>query len=221
MVVVLYGSLFWFFWEYYFWRGKPLSLFSANKALAIAAVVLFCLSGVFGPLHRFFGGLPRMVRLRRPFGIVAAFFALVHIGISLWLLASDEHLISKKTLIGYLLTNWLSMICGLAATIGFGILWATSYTVTFQRFGPELWQKLHALTWVFLILVLLHFAVVGINFSTNPYGKISNWVKWFQERKPPLPPGTMIPFAIGMLALLLKAADCFFTRRRKSSLNSC
>ncbi len=43
-----------------------------------------------------------------------------------------------------------------------------------------------------------------------------NWVHWFRTFDQPVPPGTMVPFAFGVAAILLKAVDLIVAKRKSS-----
>ena len=75
VAVLVFALLFLFVWQYHYWRGWPYGAESANKAVAISAVLFLCAALSLGPLDRLAGGLPRLLRLRRPFGVTGAILA--------------------------------------------------------------------------------------------------------------------------------------------------
>lgn len=190
LALALYTAFFLFMWEYHRWRGKPYTLFSANKGLAIAACLLFCIALSLGPLHRLTGGLRKMLRLRRALGLVAAFFMTVHVAFSIFVVDRFD--------LAYFLEKWPAWIFGAAALIGLATLWATSYRWALDRYGPEGWKRMHSIGFVFLALIAAHIVSLG---------KVPNWIAWFETHDQPVPPGTVIPSTAIVLTLLLRGLD--------------
>ena len=193
---LVYAGAFLLMWEYHRWRGRAYSLFTANKAVAITSSALFSFSLVLGPLHRLTGKFFRTLRLRRPLGVTAAVFMVLHMLFSLFLV--------EKFNLTYYMEHWLSLVFGVTALIGFLMMWATSYKWALNRLGDDRWKKLQTLGYVFLALVILH---------TIAPGKLPNWILWFKTFNPPAPPGTMIPSAIVGLTILLKIVDSAVGRK--------
>jgi DMSO/TMAO reductase YedYZ heme-binding membrane subunit len=190
LALALYTAFFLFMWEYHRWRGKPYTLFSANKGLAIAACLLFCIALSLGPLHRLTGGLRRALRLRRALGLTGAFFMIVHVVFSIFVVERFD--------LAYFIEKWPSWIFGAGALIGFAILWATSYHWALEKYGPEGWKRMHSIGFLFLALIAAHIVSLG---------KVPNWIAWFETYNQPVPPGTMIPSTAVVLTLLLRGLD--------------
>lgn len=187
---VIYASLFMLMLEYHRWRGKPYSLFTINKAIAIASSLLLSFSLALGPLCRLTGKVNKAIRLRRTLGITGVIFILLHILLSLFFV--------EKFDFSYYCKNWFSTIFGIAALIGFLLLWATSYKYALKQLGQNRWKHIQTSGYLFLTFAILH--IVMLN-------KIPNWILWFKTFNQPVPPGTIIPSVIATVVILLKIAD--------------
>jgi len=191
--------------EYHRWRGKPYSLFTADKATAISSALLVCFALGLGPLYRITGGLKRLIRMRRPLGMFAVVMMAPHMLMALFFLP-------HKFDLAFFLKHWLSFILGMSAFIGFVVVFAISFRRGIERLGRNKWKSLQRFSYVLLLVVLLHFMVLG---------KPVNWVRWFAplfvgEGPPkPVPPGTFVPFFFGMLVMLVYVIDRVCTMRKK------
>ena len=72
---LVYLAVFAFFMWYHFVRGKPYSLFTASKCIAIAAVFSIGFSLALGPGSRLFEPVDRLLPYRRAPGLTGAAFA--------------------------------------------------------------------------------------------------------------------------------------------------
>jgi DMSO/TMAO reductase YedYZ heme-binding membrane subunit len=188
--LLLYAGIFLFMWKYHRWRDRPYSLFTANKALAIASSLLFSFSLALGPLCRLTGKLHRSLRLRRPLGVTASVFIVLHVFISLCVI--------EKFDMEYYRQHWLSLVFCTVLLIGFLLLSATSYKWALRKLGPGRWKALHFTGYFFLAFVILHILA---------HGKFPNWIQWFRTFNQPVPPGTMVPSFFAAIAILLKVID--------------
>lgn len=196
---IIYTGLFLLMLEYHRWRGRPYSLFTANKAVAIASSLLFSFSLGLGPLCRLTGSFQKAIRLRRTLGVTAAIFMVIHVLLSLFFV--------EKFDLTYYSQNWRSPVFGAAALIGFLLMWITSYKWALERLGQDKWKKLQTMGYLFLALNILHIIVLG---------KIGNWILWFKTFNKPVPPGTMIPSVIAAVVILLKLIDMVFSGKKLS-----
>ena len=188
--VFSFALLFLFFWQYHHWRGRSYDAYSANKAMAASAALLLCAALALGPLDRLTKGLPRLLRLRRPFGVTGAMLAASHILIAISAVERFDA--------AYYREHWPAWICGGAAVTGFIFLWGLSYEKEFTRIGRERWKRIHRWGWFFLALVAGHILFLG---------KAPEWVEWFRTGKEPVPPGTVIPAAAIFATLALRFAE--------------
>ena len=124
------------------------------------AVIFLLLSLTCTPLHRIFK-LPAVRRLRKPLGLFAALYAMIHfITFALWDYQLDLSLIwleiSQKPFI----------LIGTAALIILVLLTATSFKSVQRKMGKG-WIKLHRLVYAAGVLVSVHylFAIKGDLFS--------------------------------------------------------
>lgn len=197
---LVYAGVFLFMWEYHRWRDRPYSLFTANKALAIASSLLFSFSLALGPLCRLTGKFHRSLRLRRPLGVTASVFIVLHVLVSLFLVGKFD--------LAYYMEHWLSCVFGATALIGFLLLWATSYKWALKKLGRGRWKALHVTGYVFLAFVILHILA---------HGKFPNWILWFRTFNQPVPPGTMVPSFFAAITILLKVTDRVVSGRTELS----
>jgi DMSO/TMAO reductase YedYZ heme-binding membrane subunit len=197
--LALYAVVFLLMWEYHRWRDRPYSLFTANKAMAIASTLLFSFSLALGPLYRLTGRFRQAIRMRRTLGLTAAGFIVLHICISLFGV--------EKFDFAYYRQNWLSYVFSSIAMIGFLLLSVTSYKRAFVWLGQNKWKNLHSMGYFFLAFVVLHILALG---------KFPNWIQWFRTLNQPVPPGTMVPCFFMTLTISLKVFE--FAVVRKESL---
>jgi len=123
--------------------------------------LIFLLLSLAGtPMRKIFKR-PWMSRLRKPFGLYAAFFALLHFStFAIW----DYQLNLSQLWMEILSKPFI--ILGLAALIILGILAATSFRETQRKLGRK-WVWIHRLVYVACVLVIAHYllAVKGDLFS--------------------------------------------------------
>ena len=144
-------------------RGRPLTLYSFNKGAALTAIGLVLLVIAVGSLGRT-TAFSKPMRLRRPLGICASLLMIGHAGLSLFYFPDKYDW-------GYYGKNWEALLYGLAALIGFSLLWLTSYEVMFRRMGRTAWKKLHNGMYILLALGVLHFCHLG---------KPLCWLDWLE-----------------------------------------
>ena len=178
-------------WWYHHMRGRAYDLFSFNKSLAIAQIVGLCLAVAMGPLSRFMGRLGRLVRFRRPICILAVVSLIAHGVISFFLLP-------RHFPWSYYASHPCSTILGLTALTGLVMLWGLSYPVAYNAIGPRAWKWLQLLTYPLLAAGVTHFVLLD---------KFPNWLKWFRTLEPALPPGTLLPFVLACLLVIIKLMD--------------
>ena len=65
----------------------------------------------------------------------------------------------------------VALLYGMAALIGFLLLWLTSYDIMFRRMGWTAWKKLHNGVYILLALGLLHLC---------HFGKPLCWLDWLE-----------------------------------------
>jgi len=147
-------------------RGRPFSLYSFNKASAETALWLVLLLIAIGSLCRI-TTLSKPLRYRRPLGIWAAVLMSGHAFLSLFCFPDRYDW-------GYFAKNWEALLYGLAALIGFLLLWLTSYDIMYRRMGRKAWKKLHNGVYILLALGLLHFCHLG---------KPLCWLDWLEGAK--------------------------------------
>jgi len=194
-------AIFVFMLEYHRWRAKPYSLFTANKAMAIASIVSIAFALSLGPIYRLTAKFRSLLRVRRPLGITGVTMAIIHVLLSLCILPKFNFDYYKK--------NFGVALVGMIAFTGFLVLMATSFRWALKKLGRMKWKTLQKFGYVLLILVLLHSIILT--------GKIWNWPKWFSQMKEPVPPGSFAIFVLCFPAVLLKGIDMLTQRNRRSS----
>jgi DMSO/TMAO reductase YedYZ heme-binding membrane subunit len=195
---VIYAALFAAALEYHLLRANPLSWFTANKCLAIAALVSVALALAIGPLCRLTRQrLAGLMPWRRTLGVLGAAATIPHVALSL--LAFPD-----KFPWAWYAARWPSIaLAGLSVAV-LAVLVGYSWPRGFRQLGPQLWLRLHKLSWLALMLALGHVMLLG---------KVPGWIKWFHTFDKPLPPGALTTSAIVLCVLALKALDMAAGRR--------
>jgi len=199
---LLYAAIFMFFMYYHKLRGKPYSLFTANKCAGIAATLGVSLTLFLGPWSRLSGRYAALLAYRRPLGLTASAFVLVHAVLSLFFLADNFPL-------KYFSGHQFSVLCGTVSFLLLAIIAVISNSRSLKRLGYRKWKFVQSLSYLCLTLALLHFVVLG---------KFANWLKWFRSPDYIYPPGTMLPFFAGVLVLLLFLVDRAAFRRKSGGV---
>ena len=200
--LLIFSVLVFFYLFYHDIRGKAYSLWTANKSMALSASIFISISILFGPLYRKWRNKHWLVKYRRTFGVIGGASLLFHVPVSLFFLPS-------KFPGSYFIKHAVSTIIGV---LGFSILVMLLIISTkrfFMKLGHKKWKFLQRFSIAALMLCLAHFAALG---------KIPNWVRWFQNFDKP-PPGTMIPFLIGSIVLLIWIIDFLKNSRKNSNTN--
>jgi DMSO/TMAO reductase YedYZ heme-binding membrane subunit len=193
-------ALFVFMLEYHRWRAKPYSLFTVNKALAIASVVSIAFALSLGPIYRLIAKFPSVLRMRRPLGITGVAMAVLHVLLTLCFI--------PKFNFNYYKAHSGEVIVGMVAFVGFLVLMTTSFRWAIKGLGRMKWKIIQKFGYAFLALVLLHAIILT--------GKIYNWPKWFSQMKEPVPPGSFAIFVLCLPAFLLKGVDMLVQRNHRS-----
>ena len=176
-------------------RGRPLSLYSFNKASALTAVWLVLAVIALGTLCRT-TQLSKPLRYRRTFGILASLLICVHVALSLFSFPDryDWNYYASKS---------DALLYGLAATIGFLLLWLTSYEVFFRRMRRAPWKRLHNGIYILLALAVLH---------VSKLGKPLCWLDWLEgsqacSRFGYVPPLSFVLFVSLLLVSVLRLLE--------------
>lgn len=117
----------------------------------LSALVMLLITLAVSPVREF-TGLDALVRLRRPFGLFAFFYALLH----LMIYALFDHRLSVPDIVADIVEHpWV--LVGFAAFVILSILAATSPAAAVRRLGGRRWRALHRLVYLAAILAVLHF----------------------------------------------------------------
>ena len=188
--------IFAFFMWYHAVRGKPCSLFVANKCIAIASVFSMGISLSLGPISRFFAGAAGALPYRRTLGVFGAFLIPLHVVLSVIFFRAPWYR-----------DHWMAVVFGVVALSLLLAIAVSSYPPAFKRLGKQVWLSLQRLVWAVWILLLGHLLLLG---------KAPGWVKWLRTFDKPLPPGAFTTSLFCTLVLLLKLLDVCCHRRRKA-----
>lgn len=199
---LIYLGVFAFFMWYHFVRGKPYSLFTANKCIAIAAAFSIGLSLSLGPLSRFFEPVARALPYRRTLGLTGAYMIVLHPVLSALLLR-------KKFPLEWYGDHWLSVVFCVPALALLLVIALHSYPSAVERLGEKRWLSLQRLAWLALALVLSHILFLG---------KMPGWIKWLRILDKPLPPGAFTTACFCLLVLLLKGAEVVRRRSQRGAI---
>jgi DMSO/TMAO reductase YedYZ heme-binding membrane subunit len=189
---LIYAALFGAAFEYHLVRANPVSWFTANKCLGIAAVISVALALAIGPLSRLTGmRLAGLLPWRRSLGVVGAVATVPHVALSLFAFPD-------KFPWEWYAARWLSITLAGLSIVVLVVLVVYSWPRGFRQLGPELWLRLHKLSWLALGLALGHVLLLG---------KVPGWLKWLETFDKPLPPGALMTTALVLCVLVLKAFD--------------
>lgn len=179
---------------YLYIRRGGYTLSISNKALGNASAILAGLTLILGPLARVSDRFDKYVVLRKPLGLTALFFALLHAVISLFLLPQ------RFTIAGYI-KNPLAPGLGLIAIFIWIYLVKISNTKTIKSFGSSTWKtRQNIFGRLAFIVVFLHLVVL----------KYPSWIEWLKGQmdatpnlvNPQFPPANFIVFLF-MLGILI------------------
>ena len=134
----------------------------------LSALIILLVSLSISPLRRLLGR-PSLVLLRRPIGLFAWFYAVVHFLIY----AVFDHQLSVEEISEDIVKHpWV--LVGFAALLLLTALAVTSPAAMVRRLGGRRWQRLHRLVYPAAMLVILHFLWLVKRDRTEPllYGAI-------------------------------------------------
>ncbi len=196
--LALWSVWFAFFMWYHKVRGKDYSLFTANKCVAIASVL--CIAGALalGPLVRLFPAFRRLLPLRRPLGVLGAFFCVPHALMSLFALP-------ERLPLSLHLEHPLILPTGVCALTLLAAIAAASFPRAAKRLGGRRWRRLQKAAPIAGLLVLAHLFSLG---------KAPGWLEWLRTFDKPLPPGALTTTTICLLVLVLRVGQPVVSRRR-------
>ncbi|MHB1327448.1 MAG: protein-methionine-sulfoxide reductase heme-binding subunit MsrQ [Gemmatimonadales bacterium] len=117
----------------------------------LSALVILLVTLAVTPVRRLLGK-PALVRLRRPLGLFAFFYATLHLAIY----AVFDHRLSVVE-IGADIVEHPWVLVGFLAFLILAVLAVTSPNGMVKRLGGRRWQRLHRLVYVAAGLAVLHF----------------------------------------------------------------
>ncbi len=196
--------LFLLFLWYHDVRGKPPSLFTANKCLAIAGVFLIGFSLALGPLARISARIERVLAHRRSMGLIGGWLVAAHVIVTVVPLYQTFPLAWYRE-------NWGTPLFAIPSFILIVTVMLISWPWAFRFLGQERWLRWQRLVWPAFLLNLAHLFSMG---------KIPGWIKWVQVRDAILPPGALTTSVFCIVVLLLGLADRWRGSGAKRSLES-
>lgn len=184
-------------------RGRPFAAYSFNKAAGLTAMLLVLSVIVIGCLYRT-NLLPGLIRVRRPLAIIAVVLMCFHASFSLFVFPNRYDW-------NYYAGKWEALLLGLAALLGFLLLWLTSYDIMHRRMGRTAWKKLQNGVYVMLTLAFLHVCYTG---------KPVCWLGWLEGRPEQtcarhswVPPLSFALFVCVVVVVVLRLIEPVFRRR--------
>lgn len=206
VAVALYTGLFWFFMWYHAVRGRPYSLFVANKCAGIAAVFLIGLALALGPAARRWKPWRRGLPHRRSLGLFGAYASIPHALVSLF--GSGLLAFPKECQFNWAwhVAHWPCGLFGAATLVTLATIVSQSYPGGLNRLGHERWLRLQKLNWLLPGLILGHLVFKGT---------FANWIKWLQTFDKPFPPGAMTTAVFVVAVLILKLTELGLAPTRK------
>lgn len=185
-------------------RAVDPNLYLANKSIACAAFLLILLSYSFSAFYHFNKRFKRGLVMRRPFGIVGFGFAILHVGLTLFVQDPQQTGIRKFPFPSYFLDHWVAI---LLAILAFGYF---TYALKISFFPGEansdnlsLWRRRLRYGYVAALLVLIHVVLL----------KFQGWIDWFGKFDPSIPPLSLFAISIAFTLLFLKAKHLKGARR--------
>lgn len=161
-----------------------------------AAVILLLLSLSCTPIHNVLS-LPQVRRMRKPLGLYAAFYAVVHFAaFAIWDYQLNFNLIWAEV------RSKPFILLGVTATFILIILAATSFRFWQLKLG-KWWSRLHKLVYAAGVLIILHYllAIKGDLFSLQG-----------GYRSPLIAAGTLVVLFILRIPFIYKPIRQFFKR---------
>ncbi len=152
------ASLLWDYWFYQFGADpiREITLRTGRSALTLLVLSLACT-----PLHIIFGW-GQLIRLRKPLGLYAFFYAVLHGLTFVWL---DYGL--QPGLISEAIFQKPYALAGFATFVLLVPLALTSNRWSMRKLGRK-WKQLHKLVYVIAALALLHFTWLVKGAYTRP-----------------------------------------------------
>jgi DMSO/TMAO reductase YedYZ heme-binding membrane subunit len=179
-------------------RGRPYSLFVANKCAGIAAVFLIGFALALGPVarqwKRWQGWLPH----RRSLGLLGAYASIPHALVSLFGAGILGFPKDGQFDWAWHVAHWPCGLFGALTLTVLVLIVSQSYPGGLNRLGRERWRQLQQFNWLVLILVLAHLLFKGT---------VMNWIKWLQTFDKPFPPGAMTTAGFIVVVLILKLSE--------------
>jgi DMSO/TMAO reductase YedYZ heme-binding membrane subunit len=164
--IVLTTVIVWW-WSHVLYSGTNLAMIREQEVFAWLAVGMFMLAIMIGPFLKVFSELPGKQILfdaRRLIGIGAAWFGLLHAGVTY---ASQFRWANPFSLADMYLR---SLLLGVTALIIFLLMAFTSFDRAMQGLGIW-WYRLHRLIYAAAFLAVLHAFMIGTH-ATGQYALI-------------------------------------------------
>lgn len=181
-------------YQYAVVRYGVVGLSSLNKSLATSTLFLLGVVLLLGPLARQFNLFDRLLKYRKELGILTFFTGLVHVYLSMFVLA-------RRGPFGLFQSQPLSAYTGLAGLcIMFGLLLISFSWIT-QIIGVKIWWSLQ--NWgarIAFALIAFHMIVL----------KYSGWGSWLSDRQG-LPPLALLAAVFAAFVVMVRFGELFGT----------
>ena len=160
-----------------FYGSFEVSVSMANKIAALTALFLISLSLIIGPLSRFWPKIFAPYKQHRKFlGLAGFAFAIVHVSLSLNYVWTKNILAAALSLSTFKSYGWYA---GIAGFLVFLVVSLTSTKGAMLKFGYDKWKAIQMLSYIALVLVIMHFYIMEIKpdgvFRVKPLGMAIFW----------------------------------------------
>ncbi len=132
-----------------------------ERALGLWALRFIVVTLAITPLRPYFG--PRLIRYRRTFGLLAFYYAALHVFVYLVL---DQGLNVQAILADIVKRPYITV--GMLAFLILVPLAVTSNNTMIRKLGGQAWNKLHRLVYVASIAAAVHFLMVVKTWNFEP-----------------------------------------------------
>jgi len=199
ITIIIFIVLYTFFMWYHAVRGKPYSIFTTEKCIAIAVVFCIGFALALGPLSRFSKSFQKALPYRRSLGLTAAFMSVLHVLLVIFYLPykfPDKY--SKSFLLSWFFSNWLTTLMGILILVLLLIIAFHSFPGGVKKLGRRKWMILQKLSYLVMLFLVIHLLSLG---------KVPGWIEWWRTFNQPFPPGAFTTTTFCVLVLLLKVVD--------------
>ncbi len=203
---VISAVVFGLVYGYFYARNPHIDTFYFNKIAGAVAAILAGLTLLVGPALTYRPTWKSLIGFRRPLGLMAFGFALMHVVLLIFFLG-------ERFPVSYYQQHWYSVGFGILA--GLGWLWLVYISRDSQvlSMGFPKWKA--AQNW----LGRIGFALIYLHLMHLKY---ESWVQWITKDpkgpaglvNSPVPPSSLVVFSIMSLIIIFRIYHLFFARKK-------